>query len=156
MPRSTTKFILNDNEALVVGPFFLPVESTQLWLHTQSSLGGKKETNWKVVIWKIDDDYNQVPGTQQTFHVPADDTAPVDQRSVLPHRQNHADRWFGKYAVSFQRTDNSGDASLLKVEEIHSINIRTNVVHPTDTLVRVKVRATENALGAASANITLW
>ncbi|WP_186372036.1 hypothetical protein, partial [Enterobacter hormaechei] len=34
-------------------PFFSPVESTQLWLHTQSSLGGKKETNWKVVIWKI-------------------------------------------------------------------------------------------------------
>ncbi|HBK4664803.1 TPA: phage tail protein, partial [Enterobacter hormaechei] len=64
---NTTKFILNDNEALVVGPFFSPVESTQLWLHTQSSLGGKKETNWKVVIWKIDDDYNQVPGTQQTF-----------------------------------------------------------------------------------------
>jgi hypothetical protein len=58
---NTTKFILNDNEALVVGPFFSPVESTQLWLHTQSSLGGKKETNWKVVIWKIDDDYNQVP-----------------------------------------------------------------------------------------------
>lgn len=56
---NTTKFILNDNEALVVGPFFSPVESTQLWLHTQSSLGGKKETNWKVVIWKIDDDYNQ-------------------------------------------------------------------------------------------------
>ena len=56
---NTTKFVLNDNEALVVGPFFSPVESTQLWLHTQSSLGGKKETNWKVVIWKIDDDYNR-------------------------------------------------------------------------------------------------
>ncbi len=64
---NTTKFILNDNEALVVGLFFSPVESSQLWLHTQSSLGGKKQTNWKIVIWKIDDDYNQIPGTTQTF-----------------------------------------------------------------------------------------
>ncbi len=36
---NTTTFILNDNEALTVGPFFSPVESTELWLHTQSSLG---------------------------------------------------------------------------------------------------------------------
>lgn len=64
---NTTKFILNDNEALVVGPFFSPVESSQLWLHTQVQLGGKKSADWKVTIWKIDDDYNQVPGTQQTF-----------------------------------------------------------------------------------------
>lgn len=54
---NTTKFVLNDNEALVLGPFFSPVESTQLWIHTQSSFGPKKQTNWKVVLWKIDDDY---------------------------------------------------------------------------------------------------
>ncbi|QAA02725.1 MoaD/ThiS family protein [Escherichia coli] len=145
---NTTKFILNDNEALVVGPFFSPVESTQLWLHTQSSLGGKKETNWKVVIWKIDDDYNQVPGTQQTFTYRQ--TTPHQSTSEVFYRTDKITPTggFGKYAVSFQRTDNSSDASLLKVEEIHSINIRTNVVHPTDTLVRVKVRATENALGS--------
>ncbi|WP_414457244.1 host specificity factor TipJ family phage tail protein, partial [Enterobacter kobei] len=117
-------------------------------LHTQSSLGGKKETNWKVVIWKIDDDYNQVPGTQQTFTYRQ--TTPHDSTSEVFYRTDKItpSGGFGKYAVSFQRTDNSSDASLLKVEEIHSINIRTNVVHPTDTLVRVKVRATENALGS--------
>lgn len=145
---NTSKFVLNDNEALVVGPFFSPVASDQLWLHTQSSLGGKKETNWKVVIWKINDDYSQVPGTQQTFVYRQ--TTPHQSTSEVFYRTDKLTPagGFGKYAVSFQRTDNSGDASILKVEEIHSINVRRNVVHPTDTLVRVKVRATENALGS--------
>lgn len=145
---NTTKFILNDNEALVVGPFFSPVESTELWLHTQSSLGGGNWTDWKVTIWKIDDDYNQIPGTQQTFTyhqgTPHKSTSEVFYRTdkIIPAGG------FGKYAINFQRTNNSNDASILKVEEIHAVNIRSNVVHPTDTLVRVKVRATENALGS--------
>ncbi|WP_336710430.1 MULTISPECIES: hypothetical protein, partial [unclassified Cedecea] len=45
---NTIKFVLNDNEALVVGPFFSPVESSQLWIHTQSQLGGDHSTFWKV------------------------------------------------------------------------------------------------------------
>lgn len=145
---NTTKFILNDNEALVVGPFFSPVESTELWLHTQSSLGGGNWTDWTVTIWKIDDDYNQIPGTQQTFTyhqgTPHKSTSEVFYRTdkIIPAGG------FGKYAINFQRTNNSNDASILKVEEIHAVNIRSNVVHPTDTLVRVKVRATENALGS--------
>ena len=145
---NTTKFILNDNEALVVGPFFSPVESAQLWLHTQVQLGGKKSADWKVTIWKIDDDYNQVPGTQQTFTY--HQGTPHKSSSEVFYRTDKLTPTggFGKYAINFQRTDNSSDASILKVEEIHSVNVRTNVVHPTDTLVRVKVRATENALGS--------
>ncbi|MDO1787387.1 hypothetical protein Q2339_24205, partial [Escherichia coli] len=46
---------------------------------------------------------------------------------------------------TFQRTDNSSDASKLQVEAIHAVNVRTNVVHAEDSLVMVKVRATENA-----------
>jgi len=145
---NTKKFILNDNEALVVGPFFSPVESAQLWLHTQVQLGGKKSADWKVTIWKIDDDYNQVPGTQQTFTY--HQGTPHKSSSEVFYRTDKLTPigGFGKYAINFQRTDNSSDASILKVEEIHSVNVRTNVVHPTDTLVRVKVRATENALGS--------
>jgi len=145
---NTTKFILNDNEALVVGPFFSPVESTELWVHTQSSLGGNHETNWTLVIWKIDDDYNQVPGTTQTFVYRQ--TTPHDSTSEVFYRTDKITPigGIGKYALNFRRTDNSGDASILKVEEVHSVNPRINVVHPTDTLVRVKVRATENALGS--------
>nr|WP_270048090.1 hypothetical protein [Enterobacter hormaechei] len=138
----------------MVGPFFSPVESTQLWLHTQSSLGGKKETNWKVVIWKIDDDYNQVSARSKPSRTGRRHRTSRRVRFSTAPTKSRRPAASGKYAVSFQRTDNSGDASLLKVEEIHSINIRTNVVHPTDTLVRVKVRATENARAAVSANIT--
>lgn len=145
---NTTTFVLNDNEALVVGPFFSPVESTELWIHTQSSLGPKKQTNWKVVLWKIDDDYNMIPGTQQTLIF--QQTTWHKQDSEMFYRTDKIipTGGFGKYAINLQRTDNSGDASILKLEEIHAVNVRTNVVHPTDTLVRVKVRATENALGS--------
>ncbi|EOC0436286.1 MoaD/ThiS family protein [Cronobacter dublinensis] len=145
---NTTKFILNDNEALVVGPFFSPVESRELWLHTQSSLGGGDYTDWKVVIWKIDDNYNQIPGTKQTFVY--HQGTPHDSDSEVFYRTDKISPagGFGKYAVNFQRTNNSNDHSILKVEEIHAVNVRSNVVHPTDTLVRVKVRATENALGS--------
>ncbi|WP_312740437.1 host specificity factor TipJ family phage tail protein [Cedecea neteri] len=145
---NTTKFVMNDNEALVVGPFFSPVESSQLWIHTQSQLGGDHSTFWKVVIWKIDDEHNQIPGTEQTFNfaqgTPHHSASEVFYRTAKITPTGG----FGKYAINFQRTDNSSDASVLKVEEIHAVNIRTNVVHQTDTLVRVRVRATENALGS--------
>ena len=145
---NTTTFVLNDNEALVVGPFFSPVESTQLWIHTQSSLGPKKQTNWKVVLWKIDDDYNMVPGTQQTLIFQQTTWHKQDSETFYRTDKIVPIGGLGKYAINLQRTDNSGDASILKLEEIHAVNVRTNVVHPTDTLVRVKVRATENALGS--------
>lgn len=145
---NTTKFILNDNQALAIGPFFSPVESSQLWLHTQSGLGGKSETNWQVTIWKVNDDNVQIPGTTQRF----------SYRQTTPH-QSTSDTFYrtdklvpaggyGRYAVTFQRTDNSGDNSKLKVEAIHSVNTRNNVSYPNDTLVRVTVRQTENATSA--------
>lgn len=145
---NTTKFILNDNQALVIGPFFSPVESSQLWLHTQSGLGGKSETNWQVTIWKVDANNVQVPGTSQTFTYRQ--TTPHDSTSETFYRTDKITPTggFGRYSVSFQRTDNSGDNSQLKVEAIHGVNIRTNVRYPNDTLVKVTARQTENATSA--------
>lgn len=145
---NTTKFILNDNEALVVGPFFSPVDSSQLWVHTQSALGGNSETNWKMTLWKVDDNNVQIPGTTQVFTYRQ--TTPHDSSSETFYRTDKITPTggSGRYAISFQRTDNSSDASTLKVEEIHAVNVRSNVVHPTDSIVRITVRATENATGS--------
>lgn len=145
---NTTKFILNDNEALVVGPFFSPVDSSQLWVHTQSALGGNSETNWKMTLWRVDENNVQVPGTTQAFTYRQ--TTPHDSSSETFYRTDKITPTGGpgRYAISFQRTDNSSDASTLKVEEIHAVNVRSNVVHPTDSIVRITVRATENATGS--------
>jgi hypothetical protein len=145
---NTTKFILNDNEALVVGPFFSPIDSSQLWVHTQSALGGNSETNWKMTLWKVDENNVQIPGTTQVFTYRQ--TTPHDSSSETFYRTEKITPTggSGRYAISFQRTDNSSDASTLKVEEIHAVNVRNNVVHPTDSIVRITVRATENATGS--------
>ncbi|RKQ38555.1 host specificity factor TipJ family phage tail protein [Enterobacter sp. R1(2018)] len=144
---NTTKFILNDNAALIVGPFFSPIDSDQLWVHTNSGLGGNSETNWQLQIWKVDSNNNQIPGTAQTFtyrqNTPHDSTSETFYRTdkITPTAGR------GRYALSFNRTDNSSDASKLVVEEIHAINVRTNVSHPRDTTAIIKVRATENSTG---------
>jgi len=142
---NTTKFILNDNGALIIGPFISPVESTYLWIHTQSPLGPKSETNWKVTIWKVDADNNQVPGTTQTFTYRQ--TTPADSSSKTFYRTDKITptAGYGRYAISLQRTDNSSDNNRLKVEAIHAVNRRTNVTYPDDTLVEVTVRQTIQA-----------
>ncbi|MDM2855092.1 host specificity factor TipJ family phage tail protein [Citrobacter sp. Cpo065] len=142
---NTTKFILMQNSGVTVGPFFSPLPAEQLWIHTQSRLGPKDYTDWKVVIWKVDDDNNQIPGTQQelVYHVqnPRDDLSDTFYQTdkIIPTAG------FGRYSISLTRTNGSHDRSVLQLEEIHSVNIRSNVVYPDDTLVMVKVRATENA-----------
>jgi len=144
---NTTKFVLMQNSGVSVGPFFSPLVSSQLWIHTQSKLGGNDYTDWRVDIWKVDDDNNQIPGTNQslTFHVqnPRDDLSDTFYRTdkITPLAGE------GRYSITMTRTNNSHDRSILEVEEIHAVNVRTNVVHPDDTTVIIKVRATENSTG---------
>jgi hypothetical protein len=108
-----------------------------------------------VVLWKIDDDYNMVPGTQQTLTFQQTTWHKQDSETFYRTDKITPIGGFGKYAINLQRTDNSGCINPQAGGDPR-INIRTNVVHPTDTLVRVKVRATENALAAVTENITPW
>lgn len=143
-----TKFTLNDNSAIVIGPFFSPIPSSQLWVNSASGLGGNSETNWQTTIWKVDDDNVIIPGTLQTFTyrqtTPHDSTTETFYRTdkIIPAGG------YGRYAITFRRTDNSSNASKLQIELVNAINIRSNVVYPLETMIRVTVRATENATSA--------
>lgn len=145
---NTTKFILVQNSGVDVGPFFSPIPSSQLWIHTQSRLAGRNDVTFKVVIWKVDDDNNQVPGTTQTFNYHQSNSNKNVSDTFYRTDKIQPAAGFGRYSVTLTRTNNSTDNSRATVEEIHAVNIRSNVVHPDDALVMIRVRATENATGS--------
>ncbi|MBH3135173.1 hypothetical protein I5L50_26320 [Serratia marcescens] len=144
---NTSIFTLNDNEPLVIGPSFSPVDGTQLWVHLQAQLGHGDYARTSVTFWKVDDDNNQIPGTLESYNIGLnndDENADTkyDTFKFTPVSGN------GRYAVTFIRTNNSNDHSILKVEAVHIVRTRTNVVYPNDTLVTVTVTATERATSA--------
>lgn len=140
------KFILNDNEGLVSGPYFSAVASSQLWVHMVSQLGPTDgTTDWVTKIWKVDDDNNQIPGTEQSFTYSVDNPYNVTTKTYYNTYKLTPAAGAGRYAVSFYRTNNSNSGNKLTVEAIHSVNIRSNVVYQNDCIVRVTVKGTENA-----------
>ncbi|OAH25400.1 host specificity factor TipJ family phage tail protein [Serratia marcescens] len=140
-------FTLNDNEALVIGPSFSPVPGSQLWVHLNGQLGSGDYARTDVTIWQVDDNNSAIPGTIEGFNfgVSNDDEQSDNKYSTFKITPTAG---YGRYAVSFRRTNNSNDHSVLKVEAIHSVRIRENVVYPSDTLVTVTVTATERATSA--------
>ncbi|PRD13083.1 host specificity factor TipJ family phage tail protein [Pantoea coffeiphila] len=143
---NTTKFVLNDNQPLVIGPFFAPLEGDQLWVHFQAQLGNDNWANYTGTYWKIDDDNNLIPGTTGTFSGGLSNSSGGSDTLYRTDKIVPA-AGYGRYAVQIVRTNNSNDTSVLQLSEIHSVRIRTNEVHPDDTLVRVTIRATEQATG---------
>jgi hypothetical protein len=143
-----TLFQVQDNQPLVSGPYFSPIEGDQLWVHTQSALGGNSETNFVIQWYKVDQDNNKIAGTDGSLSVRQ--TTPHDSTSETFYRTDKItpSAGFGRYAVSIYRTDNSSDSSRLQLEEVHSIVVRNGSVYPEDTTVKVTVRATENATGS--------
>ncbi|HHP7833170.1 TPA: host specificity factor TipJ family phage tail protein [Serratia marcescens] len=144
---NTSIFTLNDNEPLVIGPSFSPVDGTQLWVHLQAQLGHGDYARTSVTFWKVDDDNNQIPGTLESYNIGLNnDDENSDTKygtfKFTPVSGN------GRYAVTFIRTNNSNDHSVLKAEAVHIVRTRTNVVYPSDTLVTVTVTATERATSA--------
>ncbi|WP_436875796.1 host specificity factor TipJ family phage tail protein [Siccibacter turicensis] len=143
---NTAKFILNDNQTVTMGPFFSPVEGDQLWFHFQAQQADGVTASYSVTLWKVDDNNVQIPGTTQSFNGSvSNNSGGSDFRYSTVKFAPSAG--LGRYAIQVRRTDNWSDYNILQLSEIHSVRVRQNVVHAEDTLVRVTVRATEQATG---------
>lgn len=143
---NTTKFILNDNQPLVIGPFFSPVEGSQMWVHFQGQFGNEDWASYSGTIWKVDEQNNQIPGTSQTFSGELRNNSGGNDYLYRTVKVN-LNSGYGRYAIQVVRTNNSYENSIIQLSEVHIVRVRTNEVHADDTLVRVTVRATEQATG---------
>lgn len=142
---NTTKFILNDNQSVTMGPFFAPVDGTQLWFHFQAQLGGNYDSPARIAFWQVDESNNPISAVEShdvAIHNPKGESDYVYRTfKFTPAAGN------GRYAVTLTRTNNSQSDSVLQIAEVHAVRVRVNEVHPDDTLVKVTVRATEQATG---------
>ena len=137
-----TLFTITEYSGTVIGPFFAALESDQLWVHLYANLGKNYDAPARVTLWQVDEDNNQVPGTEQSVDIPVHN--PGDNQDYIYVTTKIAPAaGFGRYAFSLYRTNNSQSDSVLYISGAHAVSIRQNVVYPDDTIVMVTVRQTE-------------
>lgn len=141
-----TLLTFKDQTPLVIGPSVSPIESAQVWVHVLIQLGATAGTaQYRVKLWQVDDDNNQVPDTAQQFDYTYDNGNDV---TTINYRRTHKytpAAGTGRYAVTIQRLDNSNDANVVTLMAVHAVNIRQNVVYPDDTIARVTIKGSNNS-----------
>lgn len=141
---NNTIFTLTENKGNISGPYFAAIEGDELWVHLQAQLGKREGADFLIEYWAVNDDNDRISPTYSY------------KSFVFNYSDSRADYIYGtfkftppygkaRYAFQLRKTNNSSDSNLLQIAEAHSVTRRTNVTYPNDTLVKVTVRATEQA-----------
>ncbi|WP_445611725.1 host specificity factor TipJ family phage tail protein [Hafnia alvei] len=144
---NNTIFTLTENKGNISGPYFAAIEGDELWVHLQAQLGKREGADFLLEYWAVNDDNDRISPTYSYSSF------------VFNASYNRADYIYGtfkftppygkaRYAFQLRKTNNSSDSNLLQIAEAHSVTRRKNVTYPNDTLVKVTVRATEQATGS--------
>lgn len=141
-----TLFTLNDQSPLVIGPAVSPIESEQIWVHVMVQLGATAGTSsYRIKFWQVDDDGNQISGTNEQYDYFFDNDYQVTTRNFRTTHKYTPAAGSGKYAVTIERTDNSNDSNVVTLMAIHAVNVRDNVIYPNDTIARVTIKGNNNS-----------
>ncbi|MEX0549051.1 host specificity factor TipJ family phage tail protein [Raoultella terrigena] len=141
-----TKFVLNDMQALVIGPAFSPIEAEQLWVHVQTQLGATAgESSYLIKFWKVDENNNAIPGTAESFAYTLDNDFQVTTKNYRKTYKYTPAAGAGRYAVTIERTNNSNDSNVVTLMAIHAVNVRENVVYPDDTIISVRLKGSNTS-----------
>lgn len=141
-----TLFTLNDQTALVIGPSVSPTESAQLWVHVMVQLGATAGTSsYLIKFWKVDDENNQVPGTEESYPYTFDNDYQVTTKNYRTTHKYTPAAGVGRYAVTIERTDNSNDSNVVTLIAIHAVDTRESVVYPNDTIAKVTIKGSNDS-----------
>lgn len=144
---NNTIFTLTENKGNISGPYFAAIEGGELWVHMQAQLGSGARAIFELDYWAVDDDNNIIsPLYSYTGNVYNASSSRSDYIYGTFKFTPHPGK--ARYAFQVRKTNNSSDSNLLQIAEAHSVTRRKNVTYPNDTLVKVTVRATEQATGS--------
>jgi len=139
---------------VIVGPFTMPVDASQIWYNVTFVRGLKGEASFKSEWWAIDELGDEIPGTRQneTFTY-SGDTA--DQkyftRKVTPSYGN------ARYRFQIQRTNAADIENYLDqatLESLFSVRVKINVLYQINniggTAIVVESSATDTSTSSGT------
>ncbi len=131
-------------ESIKEGPFFAPFASDQLWINVYASLADEKNADGLVTYWLVDDENNQIDGTQRTMTFRLEENK---EDTSLAYQTLRITGMNGRFAFTVERTDNAG-SSTMYVKSANAITVRNNVTYPNDTIIRIDAKQTDSQSNA--------